>query len=1000
MTARQYIPTGSVLIPIDLTLKIHALLDATSSISTSRKRNRPISATFTTYDRRKTTVDLNVCRPLLTSHNRQISKEKEQANIEDLIIIWLDQNINHMEENISKRKNHLSQIINCLKTFNDTNQCLDYIKSIKEEKIFLISSGLLGKTIINELNNYLQIFSIYIFCSNEREHEIWSKNHSKIMGIFTAEHELVTQITKDVSSFFRNDLVVSVINSVDTSERSTQDLTNDQVKFMWSQILIEILVRLPQTTRSKDELIQECRRHYQNNNYQQKKITEFEKTYNSSNVLSWYTRDSFLYRIVNKALRTQNILYIFKCRFFIIDMYQQLTKIHRKFLKTSKEKVITVYRGQLMAADEFTKLKNNINGFISINTFFSTSYSSTVAFEFAGDGSRRPTFESVYFEIELSLNISALRFANMNTVSQFGSENELLLCMGTVFRIETIELLNDFVWYVKLVLVSEHEMAKLDHLKQYLMKEVNNASGYLALGKILQDMGEYDKVQTYYELLLAELPSNHRDIPAIYSGLGSAILSMQKNSKLALNYLRKSLTLQLEAFPNNILLFTQTLNCIAAIYAERRKFKLGLILYRFILEILDCIQVEAKNTQILKKRAEICNNIGYIYSKIGQLSLSLKYYKISLAIDKKVLPSNHPSIALSLNNIGTLYLKKFNSKTAEKYLQEANAIRQESLPFEYHPDLAQMYNNLGTAEYHRANFDKALVHFEKALEIQLKCLPPVHPHIAMLYNSIGNIYFEKKDYQTALKMYENSLKIGQQCWPPFHPEIGEAHGNIGSACRCLGNYERALSSCEKALEIALKSLPSTHSDLAEAYRAIGRVYHDTNNHPMAMSNFQKAMNIYIKNPPINQGYLSTLYEELGSEYYDQNYYQEALRCLQKALNIYQANKEEESSLTILYYHLGKAYYQNGEYKNALLYYNKCLHIELTTTPKSNFQSLSQTYNAIGETYQKLNDKQMALNNYTKALNTILQDESLSICIDSTNLIEKYQKNIQIVKTLI
>lgn len=585
MAARQKIPIGKCLVPVDFVLRIHEFLALTTSMSIRKGKDRPILATFTTFDRTKTIVDLNVCRPLLTSHNRHKVEEKEQENIEDLIIIWLDENIVQMEENILKRKNHLREIINCLKTFDDSDQCLRYIKDIKEEKIFLIISGSLGKNVIHEMNNCPQVFSIYIYCSNEYDHKTWSKNHSKIVGVFTVEHQLVTQITKDVSLFYQNDLLVSVINSVDASERSIQDLSKDQAKFMWSQILIEILLRLPQTSQSKDALIQECRRDYQTNHYQQKKISEFEKTYTSSNALSWYTRDSFLYRIVNKALRTQNILYIFKCRFFIIDVYKQLAKIHRTFLKTSKEKTITVYRGQLMVADEFIKLKNNINGFISNNTFFSTSHSSIVAFDFAGDGSKRPLFESVYFEIEINLDINDVRFADVNTLSQFGSENELLLCVGTVFRIEIVEPLNNFLWYVKLVSANKNETAKLNTLKQYLIDEIGKSSSYLALGKILQDMGEYDKMQIYYELLLNELPADHPDIPTVYSGFGSAITSLQKDSKLALHYLTKSLTLQLKTFPDNIFLFIQTLNCIAAVYVERRKFKLGLTLYKFILEL-------------------------------------------------------------------------------------------------------------------------------------------------------------------------------------------------------------------------------------------------------------------------------------------------------------------------------------------------------------------------------------------------------------------------------
>jgi tetratricopeptide (TPR) repeat protein len=169
---------------------------------------------------------------------------------------------------------------------------------------------------------------------------------------------------------------------------------------------------------------------------------------------------------------------------------------------------------------------------------------------------------------------------------------------------------------------------------------------------------------------------------------------------------------------------------------------------------------------------------------------------------------------------------------------------------------------------------------------------------------------------------------------------------------------------------------------------------------MATTNFQKAIDIYTKKPPINQEFFGIVYEELGSEYYDQKYYQDALRCLQKALEIYQTCKQEESSLVVFYYQLGKAYYQNDEYENALLYYNKCLHFEMASISKSNFQSLSQTYHAIGETFQTLNNYQMALKNYEKALETILKDDLLSVCSDNSSLIEKYHKNIEIVKALL
>ena len=86
-------------------------------------------------------------------------------------------------------------------------------------------------------------------------------------------------------------------------------------------------------------------------------VREFEKDYRSDKALWWYTRDSFLYRMLNKALRVQNIDLLFLLRFVIGDIYQQLK--------------------QVMSIDELNTLRQSIDNLISINSFFSTSLNSS-----------------------------------------------------------------------------------------------------------------------------------------------------------------------------------------------------------------------------------------------------------------------------------------------------------------------------------------------------------------------------------------------------------------------------------------------------------------------------------------------------------------------------------------------------------------------------------------------------------------------------------------------
>jgi hypothetical protein len=57
------------------------------------------------------------------------------------------------------------------------------------------------------------------------------------------------------------------------------------------------------------------------------------------------TRDTFLYRLLNHALRLQEFYVIWKFGFFIKDLHQQLAQLHAE--TPLKNRPTVVYRGQL-----------------------------------------------------------------------------------------------------------------------------------------------------------------------------------------------------------------------------------------------------------------------------------------------------------------------------------------------------------------------------------------------------------------------------------------------------------------------------------------------------------------------------------------------------------------------------------------------------------------------------------------------------------------------------
>jgi len=65
---------------------------------------------------------------------------------------------------------------------------------------------------------------------------------------------------------------------------------------------------MPKAADSKIEMIDRFRIYYSSKNpVFLTKVDEFEKTYQPCDAIRWYTKDSIVYRLVNQALRTEDI---------------------------------------------------------------------------------------------------------------------------------------------------------------------------------------------------------------------------------------------------------------------------------------------------------------------------------------------------------------------------------------------------------------------------------------------------------------------------------------------------------------------------------------------------------------------------------------------------------------------------------------------------------------------------------------------------------------------
>jgi len=350
------------------------------------------------------------------------------------------------------------------------------------------------------------------------------------------EHdELISRITADykIQKKVEEPLSINIFTTNISGGKSTTGLNG---QFVFSQVLIDCLLRLKYTQIDKTELVNLCKTEYEGNHNELNNLREFEEEYSSNKALWWYTRESFFYKTLNAALRTQDIHMIFLFREFISD-------IHRQLQYDQIKNPLRVYRSQMMSSDELDDLKRHIGQFISIQSFFSTSTDRTTALFFLGDTTSLIDLklEGVLFEIDADPQMVTTKpFADISKYSHFTNESEVLFMIGSIFRLESINCNDDHVWIIQMSLCSDDEY-DLQQVLLHMKQQIGNGETNLrTLGKVLCKMGKFDLAQKYFKRLLNELSLSDHLLCNLYEDLGE-LASQTGDYDMSVQWHQKSL---------------------------------------------------------------------------------------------------------------------------------------------------------------------------------------------------------------------------------------------------------------------------------------------------------------------------------------------------------------------------------------------------------------------------------------------------------------------------
>ncbi|CAF0894415.1 unnamed protein product [Didymodactylos carnosus] len=772
------------------------------------------------------------------------------AEEENLLLCWLE---NDVDDSVDSKKAHGPRegLDIPFRLYHDQHKCAEFIRSVENEKILLVVSGTVTACpTFPTIHSFLAVDSVFIFSANAEKYAALQDHYPKIVGIYIEHKSLFKAIRRKIRMLTTETVGFSLFDR--QKEKTIRDLSKHAASFLWYQLLLLILKKMPHDHQARKQMLEKCSDYNRDNQSALKKIDEFCHSYVSTRAIDWYIADSFLYRTVNKALRTEDIDLLYLFRFYIQDLCAQL---EGEWRKQKIEEPLTVYRAQKISREELDTLKNNVGVLISTNGFISTSRCKETALEFIFGATTTSKVVKIFIEIIIDPSVKSIIFADIdkyNGIDEGGpdiGEQEVLISLGAVFTIDLIEFDSEIdLWRIKLTATDEGT----DELQEYMKtteKELQEISPTILFGRLLlYEMGQVEKSEKYFHMLMKSLPSHHEDVPSVYDGIGN-VHRRKGKFEIAMENYKKAYELRLNRLPSN-------------------DYRLGISF----------------------------TNIGNIQKDIGDYDNAMSFYEKALAIYDKAYSSNHRNKAQLLNDVGSLHKMKGNYDTALKYTEAAYEMFQRVLP-ENHPRIASVLGYIGSIYEDTLDYNQALEHYHLAFGMEEKLFPGDHPNLMRRFDSIISLYKKKEQLDVAMTFCQEKLALLTEILGEDHVRIGHILEIMGDLLQC-DRLTQAISYYSKAVVILRRSKPVENTAaMIRCFRAMSLLFHDSRLFDNALNYNLKALNLQRKTLPQDLRKIAEIYQHIGLIYQDMKDYSKSLDYFEKGVSICSANYGENDEQT-------------------------------------------------------------------------------------------------------
>ncbi|CAF1549940.1 unnamed protein product [Adineta ricciae] len=713
-------------------------------------------------------------------------------------------------------------------------------------------------------------------------------------------------------------------------------------------------------------------------------MNEFDTEYKSEKAIHWYTRETCVYKLLNKALRTHNINDVTAFAKLVRDLYQQLKHEHKEFSKHQKSSILTVYRGQFLSKDELTRLKSAKGELFAMNSFLSTSSNKNKAIEFAT--SRSPPTDqltSILLEIQVNIKSESRPLADIKHLSAFVEEEEILFMFGCVFRLDDVWFDEETqLWKLRLTLCGDADLDMKDFLST-LDEELEGTNRLISLGSYLFQMQKYKEAEEHYQKILDnKLITDPIELAQCYHGL-SYVNEKKMDYPVAIQNLQQALELLFKNCPkHDHSLISKCYNDLGAIYTKQEQYQLAFESYDKALKTANSVppatfsglsqlhfQLQNYNIslrylkQALKHQptnayASITRNyidLGNLYVKLNDKEQAMKMFNKAIETQVKVLGTEHPDVSYTYTAMAMMHSELNDQDVALELMDKAYQIQLNSLP-NNHSDFADTYRHYGDIYMKLNNINQALSYYHKALDNQLKTLSWNHPSVAIICITIGNAYRKMKDYKQALTYFHKVLDSELTRKNFGDPSLSQAYKTLGDVYLDTNDTDQCLNYYLQYLQNELQTKLHEHMSLAETYHIVAKIYFKKRLLSEALLYYNRLLDCYLQKKPRNEVKIKETYTKIGQVYLKKHRVDERLT--------YYA--EDKTKFTNDFNSISNIHFEKRHLDQVLNYFQKFLNEQLKTSPR-NDRLIAQTYRILGNIYYEKGDLDRALTSFEHLL---------------------------------